>query len=96
LIIKVKGYLTYRSIIGQRNIELPDDAPINLLEFIHELAIEIGGEYGHTLFDEESDMIGQSVAVMLNGLHYNHLPDRLDTVLKNQDEVAVFPPAAGG
>ena len=96
MIIKVKGYLTYRSVIGQREIEVRDDVPVLLLDFLRELAAEIGGEHGHALFDQETGTVGQSVAVMLNGRHYNHLPDRLNTVLKDRDEVAVFPPAAGG
>jgi len=96
LIIKVKGYLTYRDVIGQREIELSDDVPVSLLDFIRELAVETGGKYGQALFDEETGTIGKSVAVMLNGMHYNHLPDRLNTILKDQDEIAVFPPAAGG
>ena len=96
LIIKVKGYLTYRDVIGQQEFERPDDVPITFLDFIRELAAEIGGEHGRAIFDEDAGMIGQSVAIMLNGVHYNHLPDRLETVLKDQDEIAVFPPAAGG
>ena len=96
MIIKVKGYLTYRDVIGQREVELSDDLPVHLLDFLRELAAEIGGEHGHALFDEEAGTVGRSVAVMLNGCHYNHLPDRLKTVLHHQDEVAVFPPAAGG
>lgn len=96
LIIKVKGYLTYRDVIGERAIELGDDAPVLLLDFLRELAVELGGEPGRALFDEESGTVGPSVAVMHNGRHYNHLPDRLNTVLQDQDEIAIFPPAAGG
>jgi molybdopterin converting factor small subunit len=96
LIIKVRGYLTYRDVIGRRKIEQPDDIPVTFLDFIRELATEIGDEHGRSLFDEEAGTIGQSVAIMLNGVHYNHLPDRADTVLKDQDEIAVFPPSAGG
>lgn len=96
MIIKVKGYLTYRDVIGQREIEQCDDAPILLLDFLRELAGMIDGKNGRALFDEEKGTVGRSVAVMLNGCHYNHLPDRLNTVLKDQDEVAVFPPGAGG
>jgi len=96
LIIKVKGYLTYIDVIGQREIEQPDDVPVLLLDFLRELVGMIGGEHGHALFDEETGTVGRSVAVMLNGCHYNHLPDRLNTVLQDQDEIAVFPPAAGG
>jgi len=96
LIIKVKGYLTYRDVIGEREIEQPDDFPVIFLDFMCALAAEIGSEHGRALFDEAAGTIGQSVAVMLNGIHYNHLPERLETVLKDQDEIAVFPPGAGG
>ena len=96
MIIKVRGYLTYRDVIGRREIEQREDIPILLLDFLRELAAEIGSEHGHALFDEETGTVGRSVAVMLNGCHYNHLPDKLDTVLKDMDEIAVFPPAAGG
>lgn len=96
MIIKVKGYLTYKAVIGQRQIEDCDDHPITLIDLIRKLAIEIGGEHGRMLFDEETGMMGQWVAIMVNGCHYNHLPDRQNTVLKDKDEVAIFPPGAGG
>ena len=96
MIIKVKGYLTYREVIGDCEIEQRNDVPVTLLDFLRELAAEIGGEHGRSLFDNESGTVGQSVAVMHNGRHYNHLPDRLNTVLQDQDEIAVFPPGAGG
>ena len=96
MIIKVKGYLTYRDVIGRREIEQEDDTPVLLLDFLRELAGRIGGKHGRALFDEETGTVGPSVAVMLNGCHYNHLPDRLNTALKDQDEIAVFPPGAGG
>ena len=81
---------------GQREIEQPDDVPVSFLDFIRELAAGIPGELGHALFDNETGAVGQSVAIMLNGVHYSHLPDRLKTVLKDKDEIAIFPPAAGG
>jgi molybdopterin converting factor small subunit len=96
LIIKVNGYLTYKAVIGQRKIKQPDNVPITLLDFLREFAAQIGGEHGRALYDEQHGTIGQSVAVMHNGRHYNHIPDRLDTILQDQDEIAIFPPAAGG
>ena len=96
MIIKVKGYLTYRKVIGQREIKRPDDVLITLLDFICYLAVEIGGEHGRALFDSGLGTIGKSVAIMLNGVHYNHLPERVNTVLKDLDEIAVFPPGMGG
>jgi molybdopterin converting factor small subunit len=96
LIIKVKGYLTYKDILGELEIDLQEDVPVTLLDFLRQLAFEIGGEPGRAIFDEETGTVGQHVAVMHNGRHYNHLPDRLNTVLKDQDEIAIFPPGAGG
>jgi molybdopterin converting factor small subunit len=83
-------------VIGEREIELPDDVPISLIEFLKDFAEELGGEHGRALYDEGLNTVGQSVAVMHNGRHYNHLPDRLETVLQDQDEIAIFPPGAGG
>lgn len=96
MIIKVKGYLTYKDIIGQREIHKPNDVPVTLLDLIRELAADIPGAHRRALYDKETGTVGQSVAVMLNGVHYNHLPERLDTLLKDRDEIAVFPPGAGG
>jgi len=96
LIIKVKGHLTFREIIGKREIELPDDIPVSLLAFLRDLADEIGGEHGRAIYDDESGTVGKYVAVMHNGRHYNHLADKLDTMMKDQDEVSIFPPGAGG
>ena len=96
MIIKVKGYLTYRDIIGYREIMRQEHIPITFRDFLRELADEIGGEYGRALFDQELNAVGRSVAIMLNGLHYNQLPEKLNTILQDQDEIAVFPPGAGG
>jgi molybdopterin converting factor small subunit len=96
MIIKVKGYLTYRDVIGCRKITRQDGIPITFRDFLRELAAEIDGEYGHALFDEQLNTVGRSVAIMLNGLHYNQLPEKLNTILQDQDEIAIFPPGAGG
>jgi molybdopterin converting factor small subunit len=96
LIIKVKGYLTYRDVIGKKDVLLPDDYPPTLREFLRDQAIEIGEPHSRSIYDEETGMVGEYVAVMLNGSHYRHLKNGLDTILKDQDEIAIFPPGAGG
>ena len=35
-------------------------------------------------------------AILINGVHYSHLPEGLETPLKESDQIAVFPPIAGG
>ena len=96
MLITVKGYLTFRKIISERQYEYPDDTSIQLLDFLRALASDIGGEHGQAIFDEDSGSVGPYVAVIVNGRNYNHLPDRLNTVMRDRDEVAVFPPGAGG
>jgi molybdopterin converting factor small subunit len=39
---------------------------------------------------------GGRLTILVNGRHASHLPDGLDTVLMNGDQVAIFPPLAGG
>ncbi len=39
---------------------------------------------------------GGRLAVLINGRHASHLPDGLDTMLRDGDQVAIFPPVAGG
>lgn len=34
--------------------------------------------------------------ILVNGRHTSHLPDGLDTFLTDGDQVAIFPPVAGG
>lgn len=96
MIIKVKGYLLYRDVIGEREIERPDDAPVTLLDLIQELAADLGGEHGRALYDQEAGSITPAAVFMLNGVHLSHLPDRLHTLLRDGDQIAVFQPGAGG
>ena len=96
MIIQVRGYLTYRDVIGKREFEKDDDIPISLQDFLRELSTEIAGEHGRAIYDEDAGVVGKYVAIIHNGRHINHLPDRLDTILKDQDEIAIFPPGAGG
>ena len=96
MIIRVRGYYAYKALIGQREIEQPDDPAVKLGAFLCLLAKQVGGEFGQVLLDQLSGSGDRRVIVMLNGRHVNHLPDKLDTLLRDQDEVVLFPPAAGG
>ena len=96
MVIRVRGHLTFRKIIGTCQYDFPDEEPLRLYDFMRFLASEVGGEHGGSIFDEENGTVGPYIAIMLNGRHYNHLPDKLNTIMKDQDEVSIFPPGAGG
>jgi len=56
---------------------------------IERLAAELGGGFAE-------GAAGGALIVLVNGRHCSHLPDGLETELADGDEVAVFPPVAGG
>ena len=93
--VRCRGYLTFRDLIGEQELELEDDGA-TLADLLEELCETGGGELRVALFDPRSGLLNEHIAVLLNGRHYTHLPARLETPLKDGDEVAFFPPIAGG
>jgi sulfur-carrier protein len=93
--VHCKGYLTFRELIGQRFLELGDNE-VTLENFLELLCVQAGPELRDALYDPATGELYEHITVLLNGRHYRHLPERLDTPLKEGDEVAIFPPIAGG
>jgi molybdopterin converting factor small subunit len=87
--IWVKGYLGLEAVPGGKPF----------VEFGAERATlrDLLGQFGHPA-DESLAASGRDrrFVILVNGRHTSHLPDGLDTVLKDGDHVAIFPPMAGG
>lgn len=87
--IWVKGYLGLETV--------PDGKPF--VEFGAERATlrDLLGQLGHPA-DESLAAPGSDrrFVILVNGRHTSHLSDGLDTVLTDGDQVAIFPPVAGG
>jgi sulfur-carrier protein len=94
MVIQVKGYLTFRKLIPERGMEFPEQGT-SLRSLLAALGEEIGAPFQAEVFDERGGL-QQSVAVVINGHHYTHLPAGLETPLQDGDQVAIFPPIAGG
>lgn len=94
--IKVKGYLTFKKTVGDKGVlEMEmEDATIRGLLF--DLSERFGQEFRDLIFDPKTKNLSNHIRVLVNGRHYNHLPNRLDTKLKEGDEVSLFPTIAGG
>ena len=92
--IKVRGYLTFKGSIGGQVLDLGDADSITLRELL--LRLPPGSGLGEALQRAEGGQVGPGLVLLVNGQHHSHLPKRLDTLLRDGDEVAVFPPLAGG
>jgi MoaD family protein len=94
--IKVRGYLTLKAVIGDQPFREIEDGSSTVKELIRQLSLELGDDLGETISNPKAEGSGRYLVVLVNGRHCSHLPDGLDTELADGDEVAVFPPVAGG
>jgi molybdopterin synthase sulfur carrier subunit len=95
--IKVRGYLTLREVIGGEPFRIVEAERLTVEDLILKLAKQLGNEFAQAVSaSAPPGGISPYLAVLVNGRHYSHLPDRLQTQLADGDEVSIFPPTAGG
>jgi MoaD family protein len=94
--IKVKGYLSLKKAMGENaafEMEIENATIKDVLKGLSEI---FGPNFKDAIFDPKTGKLHRQVRVLVNGRHYIYLPNRLDTQLKAEDEVALFPSIAGG
>jgi MoaD family protein len=91
--MKVRFYATLRPIVGERSVELPLADGTTVRELTRELARRWPALAEH-LFDEDGGL-SRRVNVFVGGRNVRWL-DGLDTPLRSDQAVDVFPPVAGG
>jgi MoaD family protein len=94
--VHVKGYLTYRNLVGDRWISSEAERTLSIRELLESLCEQVGQTLTDQLFDADSGSLRARVAILVNGRSMTSLPDGLDSLLADQDEVAIFPPLMGG
>lgn len=91
--LTVQGYLNLKKLIGKRQVFLPVGS--NLRDLLALLQRDLGWRFENETFYDAGSISGR-IIVLLNGVHCRHLPEGLDTILNHADQVAIFPPLAGG
>jgi molybdopterin converting factor small subunit len=92
--VKIKGYLTYKASLGEQFLDLGDKDKLTLRELLVRLSQK--HKLGDSLYRNNAGTVNDRTIILINGRHHLHLPDQLDTIIKDGDEVAIFPPLAGG
>jgi len=94
--IKLKGFLNIRDAIGgSGEVELEMAYP-TIRRALVELSRSRGDQLKDLIFDPHTSDVRSDTQILVNGRHYRHFRDGLDTELNEGDLVAIFPVVAGG
>jgi MoaD family protein len=94
--ITVKCFLTLRQVMNDQTEVVFDTAPMTIREILDRLEEMFGKELSEMMFKPGTREVHHFFKIIVNGRHYTTLVDRDDTVVKDGDVVAIFPPVAGG
>lgn len=92
--IHVKGYLVFKNTIGDQILTLKNNENITLGELLTKLSF--GNESGDSHNSPEPRLVDPRVIVLINGRNISQLPNGMETKLADKDDIAIFPPMAGG
>ncbi len=94
--ITIRSFLTMRDVMGdQAALEL-EVGNLTLIELLHELSYMFGDRFSQMVFDKAGKGPSPHIRILINGRHYSHIPQKLNTPLQEGDDVSLFPPIAGG
>ena len=93
--VHVKPLAMLRDFLGMKELSVELDEHSNVKNLLEALFRKFGNGFREKIMDPNSNQLKHHWVVMVNGNNINSL-QKLDTSLKNGDEVLIFPPVAGG
>jgi MoaD family protein len=94
--IIVKGYFNLQKAMDDKSRVEVEKTSATIREVLDDLSHRFGREFIETVYDSDTGQPAAHIMLLVNGRNYLSLPGRLDTELKDGDEMALFPPIAGG
>lgn len=91
--MRIRVYATLRDLIGAREITLDLDGETPIRQVLQRLT-EAYPALGEKFWDAQGNPTG-FVRVLVNGRLLEYL-DGMDTLVKDTDEISLFPPVGGG
>jgi sulfur-carrier protein len=93
--VKVWTILALKAILGSGEIEVPFPEGSTLGQLIATLVDRWGDELASYLYEPNSKSLRPYIRLMVNGRDIAFL-EKMETVLRNGDDVLILPPVSGG
>ena len=94
--ITIRSFLTMRDVMGDQSALELEVGSLTLIELLHELSYMFGDRFSQMVFDKSGKVLSPHIRILINGRHYSHIPQKLNTRLQEGDDVSLFPPIMGG
>jgi molybdopterin synthase sulfur carrier subunit len=93
--IRVRTILTLKRILGKGEVELAVPEGTTLQKLLAMIVDRYGDELASRLFEEKTKTVLPYIRLMVNGRDIAFL-DRMETILRDGDDVLILPPVSGG
>ena len=94
--ITIRSFLTMREVMGGQSALELEVGDITLIELLQKLSDIFGESFSQVVFNQAGKDLNEHIRVLINGRHYSHIPQKLNTPLQEHDEISLFPPIMGG
>ncbi len=92
--VKVRFFTLIREKAGVNEIDLSIDGEMTVVKLLELIQKKIGKQFLEGLLLKNGNLIDRAV-VLVNGRNISHLRG-FETIVKDGDEVSLFPPGGGG
>lgn len=94
--IMVKGYFNLKKAMEDKPVVEVEKETATVNDILDYLSNRFGKALTDLIFDADTKELASHIMLFVNGHIHLTLPKKLDTQLRDGDEISLFPPIAGG